>query len=74
MAHLKRDSIVVKAGDAVNIGQEIAMIGNSGNSDEPHLHIQAQRFGSETAPFSGEPIAMTFDGRFPVRGDRIEKP
>jgi Peptidase family M23 len=71
MAHLKRGSLLVKAGDAVNIGQAIGMIGNSGNSDEPHLHLQAQRFGSKTAPFSGEPLAMTFDGRFPVRGDRI---
>lgn len=42
LAHLKKDSILVKVGDKVTRGQEIARCGNTGNSSEPHLHFQLQ--------------------------------
>jgi hypothetical protein len=42
MAHLSPGSIQVKVGDQVRVGQQIANVGNSGNTTEPHLHIQAQ--------------------------------
>ena len=38
-AHLKTGSIKVKAGDRVSSGQVIALLGNSGNTDAPHLHF-----------------------------------
>jgi hypothetical protein len=38
-AHLKPRSIKVKAGDRLSTGQAIAALGNSGNSDAPHLHF-----------------------------------
>ncbi|MBA6304857.1 M23 family metallopeptidase [Colwellia sp. MB02u-14] len=41
MAHLQYNSLLVAEGDSVKIGQEIAKIGNSGNTSQPHLHIQA---------------------------------
>jgi len=41
-AHLKQNSILVKVGDTVKQGQEIAQCGNSGNSTEAHLHLQLQ--------------------------------
>lgn len=50
-------------------GQEIGEVGNSGASDEPHLHIHAQRPGTSGAPISGEWIPMSIDGRFLVRGN-----
>jgi hypothetical protein len=40
LAHLRQDSARVKAGDSVRAGQHIADCGNSGNSTEPHLHLQ----------------------------------
>ena len=40
MAHLRRDSARVAVGDVVRAGQRIADCGNSGNSTEPHLHLQ----------------------------------
>ncbi|MGB5298314.1 MAG: M23 family metallopeptidase [Thiogranum sp.] len=45
MGHLKRNSIGVTRGQAVAQGQPIAEVGNSGNSLEPHLHIEAKRDG-----------------------------
>ena len=42
MAHLKRGSIVVQAGDKVKRGQLLGQCGNSGNSSEPHLHYHLQ--------------------------------
>jgi len=39
-AHCRTHSIRVKAGDQVREGDVIALLGNSGNSDAPHLHFQ----------------------------------
>jgi hypothetical protein len=71
LAHLKRGSLNVGAAEQVTTGQAIAAVGNSGMSDEPHLHIHAQTPGTAQAPFSGEPVAMFFNGRFLARNDRI---
>ena len=38
-AHLKPGSITVKSGDNLTAKQTIAALGNSGNSDAPHLHF-----------------------------------
>ena len=39
-AHLQPGSLRVKPGDKVTKGQVLALVGNSGNSDAPHLHFQ----------------------------------
>jgi hypothetical protein len=41
LAHLRRGSVRVRPGDAVRSGQEVGACGNSGNSTQPHLHLQA---------------------------------
>ena len=41
-AHLKQGSARVDVGDTVVSGQDIGLVGDSGNSDQPHLHIQVQ--------------------------------
>lgn len=38
-AHLQPGSIRVKQGDKVRRGQKVALVGNSGNTDAPHLHV-----------------------------------
>lgn len=74
LAHLRPQSLSVQAGMTVKVGDCIAEVGNSGASDEPHLHISAQRPGSLIEPFSGDPLPIRFDGRFLVRGDRMIMP
>ena len=40
MAHLKRRSATVRAGQHVSQGEVLGRCGNSGNSSRPHLHFQ----------------------------------
>jgi murein DD-endopeptidase MepM/ murein hydrolase activator NlpD len=39
-AHLQPGSFKVRVGDRVKAGQVLAKLGNSGQSDAPHLHFQ----------------------------------
>ena len=70
LAHFRKGSLRVVAGDAVSAGQPIGALGSSGASDMPHLHIHAQRPGTAAAPFSGKPVPLHIDGRYLIRGDR----
>lgn len=54
-AHFQPGSLRVKVGDKVRRGQVLGLVGNSGNSSEPHLHFQVSDsnspLGSEGVPF-----------------------
>lgn len=39
-AHLRPGSVLVKAGQAVRVGDVIGRVGHTGNSTAPHLHFQ----------------------------------
>jgi Peptidase family M23 len=71
LAHFRPHSLSVQAGMTVKVGDRIAEVGNSGASDEPHLHIHAQRPGSFSNPLSGDPLPMRFNRRFLIRSDRV---
>lgn len=71
LAHLRLGSIVVAAGDAIEAGDPLGEMGNSGNSSEPHLHLHAQRGLPADAPLGGEQLWLTLNGQFPVRNERI---
>ncbi len=71
LAHLRKDSIIAKVGQAVTLGEKLGEMGNSGNSSEPHLHVHAQRDVPSDFPLGGEPLVLTIDGRYLVRNDRI---
>ena len=49
MAHLMQGSITVNPGEEVQSGQAIARCGNSGNTSEPHLHLQVQSHADSEA-------------------------
>lgn len=74
LAHMKLGSVSVQEGDTVQVGDRLGLVGSSGQSDEPHLHIHAQTPGSATAPLAGKPIPITFDGRHLARSDRVRAP
>lgn len=59
-AHLQPGSLRVKVGDHVKRGQVIALLGNSGNSTEPHVHFQIAD-GPTFLSSEGIPYAMNFD-------------
>jgi hypothetical protein len=42
LAHLRQGSLRVRPGDHVEAGQVVAQVGNSGQSDAPHLHVHFQ--------------------------------
>ncbi|HEY7218643.1 MAG TPA: M23 family metallopeptidase, partial [Candidatus Binatia bacterium] len=50
-AHLQPGSIKVRVGDQVKTGQVLGLLGNSGNSDAPHLHFQVT---DDNSPLGGE--------------------
>jgi murein DD-endopeptidase MepM/ murein hydrolase activator NlpD len=72
-AHLIPGSITVHVGDHVGRGEKIGLLGNSGNSDAPHLHFQVMdRPGSlegTSLPFVFE--SMELEGRAPIRLDEL---
>lgn len=72
LAHFRQGSLQVTVGDASLVGEQIAEVGNSGESSEPHLHIHAQMPGTEDAPFGGVPVTMRLEGRFLARGDLVQ--
>jgi hypothetical protein len=54
-AHLQPGSLRVKVGDKVRRGQVVGLVGNSGNSTEPHLHFHVSDanspLGSDGLPY-----------------------
>jgi murein DD-endopeptidase MepM/ murein hydrolase activator NlpD len=71
LAHFKKGSVAVGKGQTIETGQMLGEIGNSGNTNEPHLHIHAQRRGTGEMPLDGEPLWMTFEGKFLVRNQLV---
>ena len=69
--HLRQGSVRPKVGDRMQPCDPIGEMGNSGNSAEPHLHLHVQRGIPPDAPFGGEPLGLTIDGRILVRNDRL---
>ncbi len=55
-AHLQPGSLRVKLGDKVRRGQVLGLVGNSGNSTEPHLHFHIENgnspLGAEGLPYA----------------------
>lgn len=61
LAHLRRGSVTVARGDRVEVGRQVAECGNSGNSSEPHLHVQLTD-SARVAGACGRPMAFRSGG------------
>lgn len=49
--HLKQGSVTVASGDAVNAGDKLGQIGQSGNAAFPHVHLSVRKDGAVVDPF-----------------------
>lgn len=69
LAHLRAGSIRVRVGEKVLAGQPVGLVGNSGNTSEPHLHIHAKTGGEPGCMFDGQGVAIRIRGRLLMRND-----
>lgn len=72
-AHLQTGSVKVKPGDRLSAGQPIALLGNTGNSDAPHLHFHVMN-GPDPLRADGLPFvfsAFRLDSRL-ASGDAVD--
>lgn len=67
LAHLRRGSIRVTRGESVPAGRTVGACGNSGNSTQPHLHIQAMD-GADPYTARGLPMSFQDYQAWPRRG------
>ena len=57
LVHLRNGSLLVRPGDRVTVGQRVATCGNSGNSTQPHVHVQVMD-SAELLAARGLPMAF----------------
>ncbi|HSU37372.1 MAG TPA: M23 family metallopeptidase [Propionibacteriaceae bacterium] len=74
LAHLKHGSLRVGMGDVVRRGQPLAEVGNSGHTNEPHLHLQVQDSAAgsnaeRTLPMVFRKVQITRGNVWPWRDD-----
>ena len=66
-AHLKPGSVAVRKGQRVRPGQPLGLLGNTGNTDGPHLHFQIMdtpsAFNTTSLPFVFD--RMIYQGHVP---------
>ena len=68
-AHMKPGTVRVKVGDTVGVGDLLGLVGNSGSSTEPHLHMHIVDQPSFLVG-NGLPYEFTaFDASGPVEAD-----
>ena len=72
--HLRQGSVRVRVGDDVRRGQVLGQVGDSGNSDAPHLHLQVQNrptFDVEDRTLRTYPMILDATVPDPRRGDPV---
>lgn len=69
LCHLQRRSLEVGTGQRVQTGTVLARCGNSGNSTEPHVHVQAM---SGVDVERAQAVPLTFHGALPRSGEVLD--
>ncbi len=69
LCHMQLGSVKVQVGQRVEVGDTIGRCGNSGNSYQPHVHVQAMS-GTDVTRASGLPI--TFLGDLPRGNETVD--
>lgn len=69
VCHLQRDTVQVQPDQYVRAGERLGCCGNSGNSTEPHVHVQAvDRIDVPNATA----VPITFGGLLPRNGEIVD--
>lgn len=69
LCHLRWGSVRVRLGQDIQIGAQVAEFGNSGNSTEPHVHVQAV----DSLEFErAVGLPLSFPGGLPRNGQIID--
>lgn len=76
LAHLQQGSAIVRVGDQVQSGDLLAAVGNSGHTNEPHLHMQVQDSratsnADRTYPMAFRHMQIMRGGPWPWGDERI---
>jgi len=69
VCHLQYGSLEVRPGQRVRIGDALGRCGNSGNSTEPHVHVQATD-GRDIRHANA--VRLTFRGSLPRNGQVVD--
>lgn len=56
LCHLRRGSLRVREGQRVNAGDVIGLVGLSGHTEFPHVHLALRRNGETLDPLTGEAL------------------
>ena len=70
LVHLKKNSVQVSLGQQIQVGEQLAEVGNSGFSQEPHLHLQAAQWSKDSLLLG---VPMEFNGDMPYRNQTISR-
>ncbi len=71
LCHLQQGSVCVSTGQSLAVGDPVGRCGNSGNSTEPHVHVQAMdRLDVDHALA----LPLTLGGELPRNGTIVEVP
>jgi hypothetical protein len=68
VCHLQHGSVQVQVGQRVQLGQVLGRCGNSGNSTQPHVHLQAI---DRPDVLHARAVPITFGGHLPRNGQII---
>lgn len=71
LCHLQQASVQVAVGEQVAVGQPVGRCGNSGNSTEPHVHLQVM---STTDVARAAAVPMRLAGGLPRNGEVVDAP
>lgn len=73
LAHLQRGSVGIVPGQVVAAGEPVGRLGSSGNSTEPHVHVQVTD-STDWQTARGVPLAFSVGGRtwVPRSGEVVE--
>lgn len=61
-AHMRKGSVAVRSGDVVAQGQQLGLVGLSGNTEFPHLHFEIRYNGKPIDPFTGHGLDRACGG------------